>query len=84
MDSYLAVEGTVLEVRRGYIRAVFSHGNSDKMEACSGNGTWRFDNYSPETTYKRQLKVQWHLLVMVCFSLPLWEYSLLPWRMTYC
>ena len=59
MDSYLAVEGTVLEVRRGYIRAVFSRENSDKMEACSGNGTWRFDRYSPETTYKRQLKVQW-------------------------
>ena len=80
----MAVEGTMLEVRRGYIRAVFLRGNSDKMEACSGDGTWRFDRYSPETTYKRQLKVQWHLLVMVCCSLPLWEYSLLPWRMTYC
>ena len=57
MDSYASFEGTILEVRRGYVRAVFSRSNSDKMEERGSQGTWRFDRYSPETTYQRQLKV---------------------------
>ena len=57
MESYASFEGTVLEVRRGYVRAVFSRRNSDKMEERAAQGTWRFDRYSPETTYQRQLKV---------------------------
>ena len=57
LDSYASFEGTILEVRRGYVRAVFSRTNSDRMEERTSQGTWRFDRYSPETTYKRQLKV---------------------------
>ena len=57
MDSYASFEGTILEIRRGYVRAVFSRSNSDRMEERASQGTWRFDRYSPETTYKRQLKV---------------------------
>lgn len=57
LESYAHFEGTILEVRRSYIRAVFSRVNSDKMEDHSSRGTWRFDRYSPDTTHKRQLKV---------------------------
>ena len=57
MDSYASFEGTILEVRRTYIRVVFSRAASDRMEARPARGTWRVDRYSPETTYQRQLKV---------------------------
>ena len=57
MESYASFEGTILEVRRGYVRAVFSRSHSDKMEERGAKGTWRIDRYSPETTYQRQLKV---------------------------
>ena len=58
MDSYASFEGTILEVRRTYIRVVFSRAASDRMEARPARGTWRVDRYSPETTYQRQLKVK--------------------------
>lgn len=58
MDSYATFEGTVLEVRRGYVRAVFSRSNSDKMDERGSRATWRFDRYSPKTTFQRQLKVE--------------------------
>ena len=64
MESYASFEGTILEVRRTYIRAVFSRAASDRMEARPARGTWRIDRYSPETTYQRQLKVKQECLCM--------------------
>lgn len=64
MDSYASFEGTILEVRRTYIRVVFSRAASDRMEARPARGTWRIDRYSPETTYQRQLKVNQQRLCM--------------------
>jgi len=57
LESYAFFEGTILEVRRSYIRAVFSQAKSDRMEDRPSQYTWRFDRYSPDTTYKRQLQV---------------------------
>ena len=58
METYASFEGTILEVRRGFVRAVFSRSASDQMEdRVAAGGTWRIDRYSPETTYQRQLKV---------------------------
>ena len=58
MDAYESVEGTVLEVRRTYVKLALSRRASDKMEAQGRNATWRMDRYSPDTTYQRQLKVR--------------------------
>ncbi len=70
MDSYASFEGTILEVRRGYVRAVFNRSNSDKMEERGAQGTWRFDRYSPETTYQRQLKVDFLVPLSIWLMYP--------------
>jgi hypothetical protein len=58
MDDYQSFEGTILEIRRNFVRIAFSRAASDGMEECPRDSVWRMDKYSPETTFQRQLKVR--------------------------
>lgn len=57
MEDYQSFEGTILEIRRNYLKIAFSRGASDGLEQCPADSLWRMDKYSPETTFQRQLKV---------------------------
>ena len=53
----MSAEGTILEVRRGFIKVALPRKASDALEMAGVNAMWRMDRYSPDTTYQRQLKV---------------------------
>jgi hypothetical protein len=57
MDAYVSAEGTILEVRRAWIKVALPCKASDALEGAGGGATWRMDRYSPDTTYQRQIKV---------------------------
>lgn len=57
LEDYQSFEGTILEIRRNFLKIAFSRGASDGLEQCPADSVWRMDKYSPETTFQRQLKV---------------------------
>ncbi|BDA47014.1 probable regulator of nonsense transcripts 1 homolog at C-terminar half [Coccomyxa sp. Obi] len=60
-QDYQSFEGTILEIRRNFLKIAFSRGASDGLEQCPADSVWRMDKYSPETTFQRQLKAIYNL-----------------------